>query len=236
MAANGGVDCALTGFDSIVVDLGDEADRLSTLVDEPIAMSVSGGPGNDELFEGGGADRLDGGPGDDTLHAWTGSGADEYVGGAGTDVVFFSSRSAAQSISLDGVANDGFAGELDNVAADIEAVHGGDGNDTLTGSDDDDGLYGGPGSDIVDGAGGDDVLDGGFSCTNHDLVLGGAGDDTLHFGKGATVDGGAGRRHACGPSRSTARRWPARSAGHRRRHGRPARPLPGHGQPRRRRQ
>ena len=41
------------------------------------------------------------------------------------------------------------------------------------------------------GAGGDDVLDGGFSCTNHDLVLGGAGDDTLHFGKGATVDGGA---------------------------------------------
>jgi len=191
VAANGGVDCALTGFDSIVVDLGVEADRLSTLVDEPIATSVSGGAGNDELYEGGGADRLDGGPGDDTLHAWRGSGADEYVGGDGTDLVFFSSRFASQSISLDGVANDGFAGELDNVRADIEAVHGGDGNDTLTGSDGDDGLHGGPGSDVVDGAGGDDVLDGGFSCTNHDLVLGGAGDDTLHFGKGATVDGGA---------------------------------------------
>ena len=190
--ADGGVDCALTGFDSIVIDLGDEADRLSTLVEESIATTVNGGPGNDELFSRAAAhDRLDGGPGDDTLHAWTGGGADEYVGGSGSDVVFFSSRSAAQSISLDGVANDGFAGEQDNVGTDVEVVHAGDGNDTLTGSGGNDHLHGGRGSDTVDGGGGDDVLDGGFSCADHDQVLGGAGDDTLHFGKGAAVDGGA---------------------------------------------
>ena len=116
------MDCPLTAFDSIVIDLGDEADRLSTLVAESIATTINGGPGNDELQEGGGPDRLDGGPGDDTLHAWTAAEPTSTSAAPGPTRSSSPALRAPQSISLDGVANDGFAGEQDNVGTDVEVV------------------------------------------------------------------------------------------------------------------
>jgi Ca2+-binding RTX toxin-like protein len=61
-------------------------------------------------------------------------------------------------------------------------LHGGDGNDTLTGSVANDELNGGPGDDTVDGQAGDDVVDGGDGV---DTVKGGAGNDTLTGGLGS---------------------------------------------------
>ncbi len=183
------VRCPVAGFDSIVLDLGDEADRARTVVLAPIPMEINGGPGDDELDNGAGADRIDGGPGSDTLRA--GGGADEYIGGFGLDTAMFAPRTGVQSISLDDVANDGFAGENDNVRSDVEEVYSGDGNDTLTGSDTSDSLNGGPGSDTIDGRGGSDSLDSGFACADNDHLVGGAGNDTLRFSRGALVEGGA---------------------------------------------
>lgn len=73
--------------------------------------------------------RLDGGAGNDTTCGGSASeasvaspGADAILGGVGSDSVSYSLRSSSQTVTLDGVANDGDAGEGDNVAADVEGV------------------------------------------------------------------------------------------------------------------
>jgi Ca2+-binding RTX toxin-like protein len=97
-------------------------------------------------------------------------------------------------------ANDGEAGELDSINADIENVIGGSGNDvidahlsvlaphmlqgmagddTLTGSAKADTLYGGLGNDTLKGGAGADTLNGG---DGNDTLQGGAGDDTINGG------------------------------------------------------
>ena len=97
-------------------------------------------------------------------------------------------------------ANDGEAGELDSINADIENVIGGSGNDvidaslsklashmlqgmagddTLIGSDLADTLYGGLGNDILQGGKGVDTLYGG---DGNDTLQGGAGNDVIHGG------------------------------------------------------
>ena len=80
-------------------------------------------------------------------------------------------------------------------------IYGGDGNDTITGSNGDDVLYGGTGndtitdnngSDTIDGGAGDDVITDQGAGTN--VLLGGDGNDTITFSYYGTniVDGGAG--------------------------------------------
>jgi Ca2+-binding RTX toxin-like protein len=83
---------------------------------------------------------------------------------------------------MDGKANDGEAGEGDNVANDVEAVYGGQGNDTLTG---------GSRADTIDGEGGNDTITGGGSA---DFLYGGPGNDTINArdGKADTIDCGPG--------------------------------------------
>jgi Ca2+-binding RTX toxin-like protein len=49
------------------------------------ADHIEGGPGNDVLFGGAGDDTLEGGPGDDTLTG--GLGADRFEGGPGTNTI-----------------------------------------------------------------------------------------------------------------------------------------------------
>jgi Ca2+-binding RTX toxin-like protein len=154
-----------------------------------------GGPGNDTLHGGNGNDRLFGGDGNDTLNGDGGNdtldggaGGDAINGGSGTDVADYSTRSAPVNLSLDGVANDGEAGEGDNLGADVETLTGGTGDDTLTGNSSantlnggagNDTLSGGGGNDVLSGSVGDDTLDGG---AGNDTVDGGAGNDTLHGG------------------------------------------------------
>ena len=77
-----------------------------------------------------------------------GAGADEINGGADVDRVVYSD-SGAQTITLDDVRNDGVAGELDNVHADIEDVAAGPGNDRLDGGGGVDTFLGGDGADTL---------------------------------------------------------------------------------------
>ena len=62
------------------------------------------------------------------------NGADALQGGGGVDEVGYGKRSAGVAVSLDGVANDGEAGEGDNVGVDVEMVGGGSGFDSIVGS------------------------------------------------------------------------------------------------------
>ena len=160
----------------------------------------SGGDDNDSLdggaaagcSEAGGSDLLNGDAGDDSLCGGSGPAApdnDSLNGGDGEDTAFYL-RSANVSVSLDNVANDGAAGEADNVHADVEDVKSGGGTDTLTGSDARNVLDGGPGADTLSGLGGNDVLTDTGSDNAGDKLDGGAGDDSLAAGRGPDVYAG----------------------------------------------
>jgi Ca2+-binding RTX toxin-like protein len=125
------------------------------------AATVAGTGAADTLVGAGGDDRLRGLAGDDLLDG--GAGNDDLSGGDGRDVAVYP-RASAVHVTIDNLANDGEAGEQDNVQLDVEGVYGGDGSDRITGSDR---------ANLLDGDDGDDVLDGG------------AGTDELHGGAGA---------------------------------------------------
>jgi Ca2+-binding RTX toxin-like protein len=160
-----GFDCFQSGANtvdcisatSLTLDLGDMDD--STTINVAMPATVLGGDGDDVLNGGTQNDTLNGGDGDDTLDGL--DGADTLNGGNDTDTATYASRTAAVTVDLDGSGDDGESGEGDNVAANVENVIGGSGNDTLTGSSDDNVLSGGPGTDTLDGLDGADVFNGG---------------------------------------------------------------------------
>jgi hypothetical protein len=121
--------------------------------------ALDGGLGNDVLEGDNGADTLSGGAGRDTLDG--GLGTDQMNGGDGDDTATYEDRTAPLVLSLDGVANDGEPGENDALAADIEDVIGGAGDDTITGNPGANEIDGGDGGDVIDGGGGRDTIDGG---------------------------------------------------------------------------
>ncbi|HVT90275.1 MAG TPA: calcium-binding protein [Tepidisphaeraceae bacterium] len=159
--------------------------------------SIIGGGGNDSLFGDGGNDYLDGQSGidtmngedgNDTLYAGTSSdGADIMNGGNGNDRADYTARTAALTITLDGSANDGAAGETDNVNADIESLWGGTGDDSFSAASVSTTvqLKGGAGNDTLIGGSGNDSLYGDpvGAGTGNDSILGGGGNDSL-FGDG----------------------------------------------------
>ena len=156
-----------------------------------------GEDGNDDLAGGAGDDSLDGGIGNDRLEYSIGLagndqgvGADTYTGGSGTDELWFDRHANDMAISINGVADDGNAGEGDNVGSDIESIDGTAGNDVFTGSAGPDGFSGGFGNDEIHGGGGPDQLYGGGG---DDKIYGDAGDDKVEGANGSdTVDGGPG--------------------------------------------
>ena len=168
------------GPDHVVANLGDRDDAYwgwsgpNTVDggagnDNPITGaggddSLHGGIGSDELEGWDGDDLLDGGPGDDYLEGIAyveegmTHGTDTYVGGGGYDTVTYEGRTEDLSLSPDGVANDGAAGERDDIGTDVMAVGGGHGADTMTGNGARNVFGGGEGDDVLTGAGGDDHL------------------------------------------------------------------------------
>jgi Ca2+-binding RTX toxin-like protein len=160
---------------------------------------ISGGPGNDALFGGEGADTLDAGDGDDYLEGFGGlsptdpvstGGTDVYIGGPGKDFLDYAGRTEPMTITLDGAAGDGAAGEGDNVGADVEQVRGGNGTDTIVGNAASNWLDGWDGNDTLRGGGGEDSI---FGRRGDDALFGEDGQDTLEGGDGNdAVDGGAG--------------------------------------------
>jgi Ca2+-binding RTX toxin-like protein len=178
------------------LNLGDMDDVATG---SPAFDSISGGPGNDQLYGaegpdellgGEGTDLLDGGGGDRVSHSdpgYAGAGlglyVDELDGGPGADVlrggdgdfdsVIYTSRRAPVSVTLDGLANDGEAGEGDLVGPGVENAYGGAGGDVLVGDGRPNALVGGDGDDLIDGGGG-----------YGDSAIGGNGDDTILLSDG----------------------------------------------------
>lgn len=134
---------------------------------------LSGGADADEMVDGPGSDAVNGGPGNDLFAQDSGpNGGDVMSGGAGFDHVSYATRAAAVNVSVNNIANDGGAGEADNVRDDVEIVEGTPFGDTLTGN----GL-----ANILAGGGGADIL---FGFDGIDRLLGDAGIDNLNGGDG----------------------------------------------------
>jgi len=137
-------------------------DAIITGTDGP--ELITGTPAGESIYARGGNDTVDGGPGDDELDG--GPGADVLNGGTGSDAVLYDG-STGVTVTLDGVANDGVAGEGDNVGADVEDIFGADGPDKLDGSS---------AANTIDGNAGDDRISGG---SGNDAIFGGDGDDVI---------------------------------------------------------
>ncbi len=142
------------------------SDAGASLIGSPAANVLTGGNGDDLLAGRGGADVL--------------------TGGGGVDVADYSGLTAPLSLTLDGIANDGQAGENGSLAG-VENLIGGAGPDTLLGNDGDNVLDGGPGADVIGGGDGLDAVDY-FSRTDPVSVdLDGAAGDDGAAGEGDTV-------------------------------------------------
>jgi Ca2+-binding RTX toxin-like protein len=152
------------------------------------ADTIVGTSGNDALFGLGGDDTLQGGDGDDTIAG--GTGADDLDGQGGYDNVRLGSDTQTRYVTIDDIANDGVAGEHDNVRTSNEVIIGSPGSDRILGSSNSDTIAGNGGDDLVYGAGGNDTLTGG---AGNDRLVGGDGDDAFTGGAGDDdLDGGAG--------------------------------------------
>jgi Ca2+-binding RTX toxin-like protein len=203
----------IDGFkDSDTISGGAGADLLSGGFDDAAADILNGGSGGDGLNGDDGPDQLNGdigsdslqgGPGNDVEKGGSGNdaftqegsdfsnGADIVQGDVGVDTVNYFGRTGDLTITLDNNANDGLAGEHDNVKPDVERIFSGFGNDTLTGSPADNTINGSAGNDTIKGGPGDDTLNG---DQNNDTITGGDGIDTMNGGTGAdsfhALDGG----------------------------------------------
>jgi serralysin len=131
---------------------------------------LTGDAGANVLGGGGGKDRLNGAGGNDTLLG--GAGDDKLDGGAGEDTVSFAGLATPVSIELQtGKAT----GEGSDQLMHVEHAIGGEGADTITGSNKGEMIAGGGGGDRLSGEKGDDILQGD------------AGADTLTGGRGADI-------------------------------------------------
>ena len=147
------------------------------------ANTLFGGAGDDVLTGGAGADILNGDAGNDTFgEEAASSGGDTFNGGAGIDTVDYSLRTAALTVTMDGVtANDGESAELDNVKADVENILGGTSDDTITGNLSANAITGGDGNDTIDGGAGNDTFVEEAASNGGDVFIGGLGADVVDY-------------------------------------------------------
>jgi Ca2+-binding RTX toxin-like protein len=178
---------------------------------------MEGGNGNDTLVSGNGPDELHGGPGNDTIQSF--EGADAVLGEDGDDSVSAGKEepeaNAADtvdggpgfdripdvdadynrgfdddvSVTVNGVADDGEAGEGDNVIG-VEKLRITADHATFVGSSAADDVFAEANFSTIRGMGGNDRL---VAYDGHDTLEGGDGDDYLEGGFGNDVlDGGPG--------------------------------------------
>ncbi len=169
------------GNDQLAGNLGNDfmygSDGNDFITDE----GLFGAGGTDQLYGQDGNDRLDGG-----AIADTGAGADLLDGGDHSDTILYAKRTKPLTITEDGDANDGQAGEHDNVTNVETMVLGSAGDhvvadgsaDTLRGQGGGDSLNGAAGNDQLFGGNGNDVLNG---STGADVLSGGANRDTATY-------------------------------------------------------
>jgi Ca2+-binding RTX toxin-like protein len=175
------------GVDTLEISAGCEAENAVC------NLLLRGGLGNDTLRAVNAFALLDGGAGGDTME---GLGAQ----------VDYRARLNPVIVVGNGVADDGEAGEGDNVSPNVDIVLGGLAGDSFTDVDaagrggNDTFISTGAGGVFCDGGSGDDVLIGGvgndfcFGGRGEDDLNGRRGSDDLEGGGGAdTIRGGAGR-------------------------------------------
>jgi Ca2+-binding RTX toxin-like protein len=163
--------------------------ELNELDDVEIDVEdVSGGGGADVLVgsaadnrftPGMGDDTVDGGDGDDEIWSFgVADGADSFDGGPGAaDHMDYSQRTSAVVVDLNGLADDGAAGERDDVQATVENVTAGRGDDT---------VFGSAAANLLEGGAGTDFLVSRDGLAN-DAVDGGTGSDTCRRDPGDTI-------------------------------------------------
>jgi Ca2+-binding RTX toxin-like protein len=201
--------------DILLGDLNDFA-SISPVVSSEATVDGEDGADDLEISSGCASEEvvcnplLRGGPGDDTLRA---SNFALLDGGAGGDTmegsgaeVDYRARVNPVIVDGDGVADDGEAGEGDNVSPNVEFVLGGSAGDSFTDIDavgnggNDTFISTGPLGIFCAGRAGNDILIGGpggddcFGGRGNDELNGGGGSDDLEAGGGAdTIRGGPGR-------------------------------------------
>ena len=170
---------------------GGENDNVNADIENALggsgADTLTGNEGPNNLNGGPGADVLNGGNGNDVLIGPAGDGAgDTYNGQGGTDRASFASAPAPVHVTAAGGADDGVAGETDNVTTTVENITGSPFDDTE--------LRGNASRNVIDGGDGNDQLfgDEGTDVSN-DTLNGGRGNDGLHGMNGAdSMNGGPG--------------------------------------------
>jgi RTX calcium-binding nonapeptide repeat (4 copies) len=248
---------------SLTFKLGDAGSRLDTTAlpagssdpQQPWAgafsiwVTVTPGAGDDTVLTGPGPDVIESSSGADLVR--TGDGSDKFEGGPipdgpddvdlgeniyDSDAIDYSERNGDIRYDPNGLADDGGAGEGDNlgVAATVQTgsgadvvvgspephyrnrLIGGGGDDTIHGGSGADEILGGEGDDELFGEEGNDYLidpsyDEGGSSGN-DTGSGGPGDDEIELGGGDDeVFGGAGEdRIESGPGDDSAAGGPGR--------------------------
>lgn len=190
---------------------GGGPDLLAGIKDfvDPSTENVEGGAGGDTItgdggpnvLKGnaqfdhlnglGGADTLDAGPAGGTLDG--GPGADTLAGTAqlGVDIASYATRAASEPVEVDladALGTDGAPGENDTLAATIDGVEGGAGDDRIVlanqnggsavGNGGSDTLIGSPAIDLLKGGDGNDTITPGAGA---DQVVGEAGTDTVSY-------------------------------------------------------
>lgn len=162
------------------------------------ANRISGGPGNDTLLGAAGPDTIIGGSGRDFGNG--GPGDDRFFGNAGPD--------SFRGFSGNDAASGGPGPDKLNGDAGDDYLVGDAGRDSISGQEGDDTISGGPGHDILNGMAGSDSLSGGSGNDlingdprnnprighGDDAIRGGSGNDRITSGDGSdTINGGDGR-------------------------------------------
>ena len=182
MSAAGGNATGAALVSTVTINGGNNAD---TIAGGDSGDTLNGESGDDAISGGPGPDTSSGGIGNDVFDEGSGiNGADSFAGGTGLDGVTYAARTAAVTVTIDGVSDDGEAGEGDSIATDVENAIAGSGSDVLVGSSSPNSLSGGAGDDTIDGAAGVDIIDGGDDA---DEIIGGNGNDGLAGGSGTDV-------------------------------------------------
>lgn len=154
------------------------------VVGSPYADTITGNGADNVITPGAGDDVVHGGDGADTFRASSAAdGTDVWDSGndAG-DTVDYAARTAGVQLSKDGIANDGEAGEGDDIGtAPQDVLLGGAGADTLVGGSAADTLHGNGGNDAINGRGGNDTL---YGDLGDDSVNGGSGNDDVQGAAG----------------------------------------------------
>ena len=177
------------GVKHAAIDAGDDNDRVTATSRDSnnvvhgltsVSTDIHGGEGADALDGGAVTDSIDGGPGDDLINGYAGddtlsggdgndtltpnNGTDRVVGGDGIDTAVYGLR-PSPTYSLDGLANDGGAGENDLIGVDVENVEAAaelpSQTVTMTGDGRGNWLSVSGGRAIISGGEGADVLEGG---------------------------------------------------------------------------